>query len=192
MRKFLFSIILSLVVLVPLALVATPALAQDSTTTSWDSYYDDTYDYNWDYGYDNTTVPAEVTFASILGLLFGGVALVFSIVIGLGSYIYTSLALMKIAKRLNYENAWYAWVPILNIILMFKMGDQNPTLLLLLLIPGIGAAIVGILSIIALMHICEKRGYDKALGLLSLVPLANYVLLGMLAWGKKENVAVAA
>jgi len=93
---------------------------------------------------------------------------------------------MNIAKRLNEENPWYAWIPILNVVLLFRMGDQNPLLILLVLIPGIGALVVGILSIIALMNICEKRGYDKLLGLLALVPVANIVLLGILAWGKKE------
>ena len=209
MRKLLASILFTFVLFLPLSLIAVkPALAQEDsvTTTSSDDeyYYDDSYYDDYDYedlyeaydeydsSYGTLTDPSHVgsnLYGSLYGitaLLFGGAMLFVSIFVGLGSYIYCALALMKIAKRLNHENAWYAWIPILNLVLLFQLGEQNPVLLLLLLIPGIGALIVGILSIIALMKVCEKRGYDKALGLLSLVPVANYVLLGILAWGKKE------
>jgi len=70
--------------------------------------------------------------------------------------------------------------------LLFKLGEQNPWLILLSLIPGIGTLVVAILSIIATMKVCEKRGYDKFFGLLMLVPVANLILWGMLAWGKKD------
>lgn len=212
MRKLLASLLFTFVLFLPISLVAVkPAFAQedsvtttaDDTTTSTDdeyyyddsyyddsyydsSYYDSLYDTYSDYGYDYSTETAAGAFAGITALLFGGVMLFVSIIVGVGSYVYCSLALMKLAKRMNHENAWYAWIPILNMVLLFQLGEQNPVLLLLLLIPGIGALVVGILAIIALMKICEKRGYDKALGLLSLIPIANYVLLGILAWGKKE------
>ena len=193
MRKLLASLIFSFVLFLPLSLVATsPTFAQeDSVTTTADDeyYYDDSYydsSYYDTYDYDYSAETAAGTLAGITALLFGGAMLFVSIFVGVGSYVYCSLALMKIAKRLNYENAWYAWIPILNMVLLFKLGEQNPVLLLLLLIPGIGAVVVGILAVIALMKVCEKRGYDKALGLLSLVPIASYVLLGILAWGKKE------
>jgi hypothetical protein len=208
MRKLIASIILSFALLLPMfSLVTTPVLAQEDSTTStpedtsyYDDYYDDyydTYDYGTDdsystYSYDLSNSGSEAgVFAGMAALLFSGVMLFFTIVIGLGSYIYCSLALMKLAKRMDHENAWFAWVPILNMVLLLQLGDQNPMLLLLLLIPGVGAVVVGVLSIIAFMKICEKRGYDKALGLLVLIPIASYVLLGILAWGKKEP-AVAA
>ena len=194
MRKLIASIILSFALLLPLTMGATPVLAQTDTVTSTtdDSSYYDSYDYGYDdsyydFSYDLSDTDAEAGVLAGLGvMLFSGVMLVFSIVVGLGSYIYCSLALMKIAKRMDHENPWFAWIPILNMVLLLQLGDQNPVLLLLLLIPGVGAVVVGVLSIIALMKICEKRGYDKMLGLLSLIPVASYVLLGILAWGKKE------
>ena len=207
MRKLIASFILFFALFLPFTMVATPAFAQEDAVTATpedttyydDEYYYDTYDYGYEdtyddsyssYSYDLSDIDAEAgVFAGMAALLFSGVMLFFSIVVGLGSYIYCSLALMKIAKRLDYENAWFAWIPILNLVLMFQLGEQNPVLLLLLLIPGVGAVVVGVLSIIALMKICEKRGYDKMLGLLSLIPVASYVLLGILAWGKKEPVA---
>ena len=198
MRKLIASLVLSLALLLPLSMVAAPVFAQTDTTTVApdDTTYYDTYDYGYDdtyddsyssYSYDLSDIDGEAgIFAGLTALLFGGVMLVVTIVVGLGSYIYCSLALMKIAKRLDYENAWFAWIPILNMVLLFQLGEQNPVLLLLLLIPGVGALVVGVLSIIALMKICEKRGYEKALGLLALIPVASYVLLGILAWGKDK------
>lgn len=192
MKRFLNISLCLMLGIMSLSFLALPASAQtedDYTTTTVDEY-----DYDWEYDYDydwDSTLSEEETgvLAGLLGggaLIFGGVMLVFSIIISLSLYVYTSLALMNIAKKMDQENTWFAWVPILNTVLLFKMGDQNPLLLLLLLIPGIGALIVGIFSIISLMNICEKRGYDKLLGLLALVPLANLILLGVLAWGKKE------
>lgn len=191
MRKLIVSIILSFVLLLPFSMVAKPLFAQEdsvTTTTLDSSYYDDYYDdYYYDSSYYTTGDAEEVTAAAALAAtLFTGIMLIFSIVIGLSSYIYCSLALMKIAKRLNHANPWFAWVPILNLVLIFQLGDKNPMLLLLMLIPGIGAVIIGVISIIALMTVCEKRGHDKMLGLLSLVPVANYILLGILAWGKDK------
>ncbi len=70
--------------------------------------------------------------------------------------------------------------------MLFQLGEQNPWLLLLILIPGIGAIAVAIISVIAYMRISEKLGFDKLLGLLVLVPtIGNLVLLGILAW--KDN-----
>lgn len=188
MKKLLFGFIASLLLVLPAFGLTQGVLAQsDSTTTTyddydWGSYYDD-----WDSTYNVTDdVATAGAAAGIFGLLFGGIMLVVSIVFSLGMYIYSAVTLMAIAKKLGEQNSWFAWIPILNLVLLYKMGDQNPTLLLLLLIPGVGALIIGILSIIAIMNICEKRGYDKLLGLLMLVPLANLVLLGMLAWGKKQ------
>ena len=192
MKRFLNISLCLMLGIMSLSFLALPASAQtedDYTTTTVDEY-----DYDWDYDYDydwDSTLSEEETgvLAGLLGggaMIFGGVMLVFSIIISLSLYVYTSLALMNIAKKMDQENTWFAWVPILNTVLLFKMGNQNPLLLLLLLIPGIGALIVGIFSIISLMNICEKRGYDKLLGLLALVPLANLILLGVLAWGKKK------
>jgi len=186
MRKLLLTIILTLSFFLPALLVARPVLAEESLISpyeyeeyDWESYYDDWEDLSDDY-YTAGSLAAG-------GLAIAGVMIAIYSVVGIAMYVFSALALMNIAKRLNVENGWYAWIPILNLILLFKMGEQNPTLLLLLLIPGVGALVVGVISIIAIMKICEKRGYDKLLGLLMLVPIANLVLLGMLAWGKKEK-----
>ena len=187
MRRFIYGAILSLLLLLPLTGITAPVLAQtedDYVTTTFEEYDWDT-EYDWGTLADDSGLTAEDAQAGVLAALFGGAMLFVSIICSLGMYIYMALTLMKTAQKLGAENAWYAWIPILNGVLLFKLGEQNPWLLLLLLIPGIGALIVGILAILATMKICEKRGYDKLLGLLMLVPIASLILWGMLAWGKK-------
>ena len=40
------------------------------------------------------------------------------------------------------------------------------------------------------MKVCERRGYDKLLGLLVLISPLGLVLWGILAWGKGNTKAV--
>lgn len=200
MRKALNLLLCSILGLATFAFVALPSYAQtteddDYTVTSddydydwdydWDSDWDSDWDYDWDYGtsYEDADAIAGLLGGGLFALT--GIFAFLSIGFGLLMYGYTSFALMTIAKKLNVENGWFAWVPILNAVLLFKMGDQNPWLILLALIPGIGGLIVMVLSVIATMNIAEKRGYDKLLGLLTIIPVANLVVLGVLAWGKK-------
>lgn len=136
------------------------------------------------YPYPETSAAGMAT--ELIATVFaGGFILVWS-AIGLASYVYSALALMKIGKGLGYQSSWYAWIPILNMVMLFNLGNQNPWLILLMLIPGIGALILGILTIIALANIAEKRGYDKVIALISLIPLGAYVLLYLLAWKPKN------
>ena len=184
MKKVLNMTLCIMLGVMSLSFLALPSYAQtddDFTTTSTDDW-----EYEWDYDWGNTEYTTDLEGAEALtvaGLVFGGIFAVIAAAFGIAMYIYSGLTLMTIAKKLDQPNGWFAWIPILNVVLLYKMGNMNPWLLLIALIPGIGAFVVGILSIIALMNICEKRGYDKLLGLLALVPIANIILLGILAWG---------
>lgn len=203
-------LLVSLLVLLLLPLGVISAQEEEVPTENPEQYevvIDDDYDYealfddwaddaDFDFGdYLTTTTTDSVDEEGFLaGLLGAGIAsffvgtyLLISLVIGLGSYIFSALALMKIGKELKYDNPWFAWIPILNSVMLFQLGGQNPWLLLLFLIPGLGALIVAILSIVALAEITEKRGYEKILVLLVLIPFAIYVLLYLLAWKPKST-----
>lgn len=150
--------------------------------TQTDVNLDDAYDY---LDYSDQYPPME-TPALTAGLAAISITVWFiCIVIGLAGYIFGALALQKIGKEMGYENSWFAWVPILSNIMLFKLGGQNPNLLFLLLIPGLGGLIISIFSLIALMNITEKRGYDKVLALLVLTGIGTYILLYLLAWKPK-------
>lgn len=57
------------------------------------------------------------------------------LLVGLAFYAYFAICLMKIAEKTNTENAWWAWVPLLNIILLIKIAGKPLWWFLLLLIP---------------------------------------------------------
>ena len=187
--------------LVPFGYVAAqeePTYVDDPVIYETQDYeYDYEYDYNWD---DTSaddlmyTTDLDPEAAGLLGagmVAFMGAYMFVMLAVTVGIYIFMGLALSKIGKEMGYENPWFAWVPVLNSIMMLQLGGQNPWLLLLALIPGIGAIVVAIISIIALANITEKRGYEKLLVLLVLVPFGMFILLYLLAW-KPKTVAQTA
>jgi hypothetical protein len=105
------------------------------------------------------------------------------LVIAIASYIYTSLCLFLIAKKLDVPAPWTAWVPLIQVWTFVTAAGKPWWWILLLLVP--------IVSIIAGIYlwvcITENLGRNKWLGLLMLVPIVNLVFLGMLAFSKSEG-----
>ena len=121
---------------------------------------------------------------------------VVGIVIGLALYVYYSLAYMTIARKLNTEPAWLAWIPIANIYLIWKMSGA-PVWSLIVFAAGLVAGIIPIIGwVIALAAmamslywmwlITEKRSYPGWIVLLVLIPFLGGIvalaLPGVLAW----------
>lgn len=175
MKKLISSIVLSFSLFLP-TLMVTPVLARG----------------NW-YPISNRTMCGDgrcfsngLNGGNLATVAFESIMLLSLIGLCITMYVYTALALSKLAKELKHENPWFAWIPILNILLLFELGNQSPLFLLFLLLPGIGELVITIVSTVAFMKISEKRGYDKMFGLLFLVPIVNLVFLGILAWNKKK------
>jgi hypothetical protein len=93
-------------------------------------------------------------------------------------YVYIALALQTIAKKTNTENAWLAWIPIVNIILMLNIAKKPLWWFILLLIPLVNIVI----AIIVWMAIAEARGKPNWWGILMIVPVVNLIVPGYLAW----------
>ncbi len=93
-------------------------------------------------------------------------------------YLYFAYTLMVIANKLNVEDSWYAWIPIVNLYLMCKMADKPGWWLILFFIPLVNIVI----AIIVWMKISEKRGKPSWLGILYLFPLLGLVVQGYLAF----------
>ena len=102
---------------------------------------------------------------------------VYFIFIG-GLYIYFSLALMTIANKTSTPNAWMAWVPILNVIIMLAVAKKPIWWILLMLIPLVNIIII----VLVWMGIAEARNKPSWWGILMLVPIANLIVPGLLAW----------
>jgi hypothetical protein len=95
-------------------------------------------------------------------------------------YIYFAICLMKIAQKTNTENAWFAWIPILNVFLMLMIAKKPLWWFILLLIPIVNI----IISIIVWMAIAEARGKPSWVGILMIIPVLNIIIPGYLAFSK--------
>lgn len=103
-------------------------------------------------------------------------------VFGIGSYIFSSYCLQRIFDKLSVKDSWLAWVPIANAVKIFQVGDKNPWLLLLILIPFIGAIAVLVLSIMAMMNIAKKLGKESWLAIAIIVPILGLWAMYSLAF----------
>ncbi|MCD4756387.1 DUF5684 domain-containing protein [bacterium] len=157
------------------------AIYEDVTTDSLDDWdWDDTYDSLDDLDdYDTYEIGDEAMLGAISAFI-GLVGLIVLLPIALVVYVYTALAYSTIAKKLDVANGWFAWVPILNVVLMFQVAGMSGWFILLTLIPIVNIVVM----VWAMMKTCERRGMEQLLGLLMLIPIANFVLLGVLAWKK--------
>ncbi len=102
--------------------------------------------------------------AAIIGTFF--VLLLISII----PYVLSSIFLMKIFEKAGVQGKWRAWVPIYNTMVLFKLGDLSPWLILY----GIGAAIA--LSILSLIPIL-----GLLFAIISWVPAVALAVLSVLA-----------
>jgi len=109
--------------------------------------------------------------------LLGGFLFIFCIIF-LVAYVYHALALQTIATKTNTENAWFAWIPILNLILMINIAKKPIWWILLFLIPVVNFVIYVILW----MGIAEARKKPNWWGILTIVPVVNIIVPGYLAW----------
>ncbi len=138
----------------------------------------------------------ELGIGAIAGLLIGlGVMIIVLVLILIAAlYVYTSLALMTIAKRLQTEPAWLAWIPIANLVLMAKMAKMHwwPVLLVIgMVIPWI-SPLAGIALLVFIIiwswKICEARKRPGWYAVLTIIPFVGgiwaLILYGILAWSK--------
>jgi hypothetical protein len=96
-------------------------------------------------------------------------------------YLYFSYCLKKIALRLGLENkSWWAWIPILQVVLMLKMAPVPWWWIFLFLIPLVNIAI-GITVWVKISNRLQKSFWY---GVLMIVPGVDLIILGYLAFSK--------
>lgn len=100
--------------------------------------------------------------------------------IWLALYIYSALVLMLIAKKTSTSGAWMAWVPILNIFLMCKVAGKSLVWFILFLIPFVNIIAV----VLVWAAIAERLKRPSWWGILMLIPIANLIIPGILAFSK--------
>ena len=119
-----------------------------------------------------------------LGALAGAISLFVLLI----TYIYSSFALMTIAKKTKTKRAWLAWIPIANLYLMTQIAKVDWWTMLIVLFASL-IPIIGPLVSIAIIawwwwKIAERTKKPEWLGLLMIIPVINLVVIGILAWAK--------
>ena len=109
-----------------------------------------------------------------------GIAIMFLFlfVIFAAVYIYMVLALQTIAKKTNTPNDWWAWVPILQQILMLNIAKKPIWWIILFFVPLANLVII----VITFMAIAEAVNKPNWWGILMIVPGVNLIVPGYLAW----------
>lgn len=103
-----------------------------------------------------------------------------SFIFAVVAHVFLALILMGIANKTKTKNAWFAWIPILNIVLMLNIAKRPVWWLILLLIPFVNI----IIGIIIWVDICKARGKSGWWVILLFIPIVNIIALCILAWGK--------
>ena len=104
--------------------------------------------------------------SSILG------PLVVLLLVGFLLYLYLSITLMLIARKSNTPNAGLAFLPIVNLFLMCRIGRRPGWWVLLLLLPVINVAVYAMIW----MSIAEVRGKPVWTGALAALPLVGLII----------------
>jgi hypothetical protein len=107
-----------------------------------------------------------------------GIVVIFSLVALVSVYVYFSLTLKTIAEKTHTENTWWAWVPILQAVLMLSIARKPAWWILLLFIPAVNLGV----AVIVWMAIARARNRPGWWGVLMLVPIGNLIVPGYLAW----------
>jgi len=131
-------------------------------------------------------VPGNLPAANIITALFAGFLTVI-LAVAIGAYIFAALCLYLIAKKLNVAEAWAAWVPILQVWPFLTSAGKPCWWVILLLIPLVNAFV----GVYLWMCIAENLGRNKWLGLLMLLPIVNFILMGVFAFSKDGSAETA-
>ena len=127
-------------------------------------------------------------------LAFGGILLI-ALVVGVAVYLYFSFALMTLAKKMQTERPWLAFIPVANFYLMSKMAKMHwwPVLLVFgTLFSGVNEIFSFALSVFVVIWMWKifkefkKPGWWAILIIIPILWIVYGVLLGMTAWGKTE------
>ncbi|GAA3774721.1 hypothetical protein GCM10022240_28130 [Microbacterium kribbense] len=110
-------------------------------------------------------------------------SILISLVFALALYVWTALALQAVFRK-SGEQGWKAWVPFYNIATLLRLGGFSEWLVLLILVPGVGAAALFVLEVIACHRI--NRGFGFGAGMTVLAALLFPVWASVVGWGSSR------
>jgi hypothetical protein len=98
--------------------------------------------------------------------------------IAIAVYLYITISVFMIANKTGSDNAWFAFVPILNLILLIQIADKPIWWVLLCFIPLVNI----VMAVLIWMGVAEARGKPAWMGILMLIPGVNLIVVGYLAF----------
>lgn len=111
----------------------------------------------------------------------GGGALgliLFAVIVGV--YLFFAYMQWRIANKVGCAaNAWWAYVPILNTVLLCDMAGRERWWFFLGLVPLVNIIVFAVLW----FDVARAAGFDGWVGLLVLLPMLNVVAMAILAFG---------
>ena len=107
------------------------------------------------------------------------VAILIVVLLGLGVYIWSSLALSGVFAKVG-EQRWQAWVPVWNAAVLLRIGGYSPWLVLVVLVPILGQLAFFVVLVMACHRITTGFGYGP--GMTVVAALWNPIWASVLAW----------
>ncbi len=133
-----------------------------------------------DYGAGDAASAAAFLILGLFGFLFAIVA-----------YVISAFLLSKVFEKAGVQGKWRAWVPIYNYLVLAKLGDFSPWVILGLVVASaipVLQYLAGLALLVALIMVAyrvnAKFGRDWPILLLFILgPLGQWIWLGILAFG---------
>lgn len=100
--------------------------------------------------------------------------------VSLALYVWVAASLHAVFRKAG-EESWQAWVPVLNIVVLLRLGGLSGWWALLLLVPGLGAVALAVVVWIACHRI--NASFGAGAGMTVLAILVFPVWSSILGWG---------
>ncbi len=114
----------------------------------------------------------------------GGALGLVSFAVFIGVYLVLAYLQWRIANKVGCAgNAWWAYVPILNSVLLCDMAGKERWWFFLALIPLVNLIVFAVLW----FEVAKAAGFDGWVGLLVLLPILNAVAMAILAFGGRPG-----
>lgn len=115
--------------------------------------------------------------------------LIVEFLVAIAFYVFQAIAWSEIARKCGEDaKAWWAWVPLLNVLLIFDLADMSYIWLLVVFFVPFGGLIV---MAWCGWVVCENIGKPGWIGAFTALPPLSFVALGYMAWGPEAGLEPA-
>jgi hypothetical protein len=110
----------------------------------------------------------------MVDLVSGTFAFIFMVAL----YVVSAVSLQTIGNKTGASNTWFAWIPILNLVLLLDIAGMDLWMIILFFIPCVNWIFLGYVW----SQIAAERGKSEFIGWLMLVPIVDLFIPPYLAF----------